>query len=753
MNKSVLTLCLTLSIGCAALPDEHRYAFDPNAASLSESLSRLAREVMEDYREDDRERYLDTFFRLQIVAHDFSGAVRSLRTLREVLKETGRVGAEAAYLQYEIFAQARLRQAADGSSFEEAFERVIEGAFLELDDRGAFEFARSLSYNLNVARRELQGMLDEQGGGERIGLADAIALVRKYQPLLVYESILALTEPAITADDRRRYAIEDEILIETADGARLSALVVRPRGASRLPAALMFNIYTDPGTNLQVAKNAAAHGYAGVVADPRGKRLSQDEILPWEHEATDTFSVIDWISRQSWNDGQVGMYGGSYNGFAAWAATKRAHPALKTIVAWVASIPGMGWPMHNNVFTNANYCWAFQITRGKLDAPEVCRDRERWEQLLDEWYASGRSYREIDQVDGAPNVLLQRWLRHPSYDEYWQRMVPFGSEFAAIDIPVLSVTGYYDDAQISALHYLREHHRHNEDAEHYLVIGPYDHWGAQWKSPPVVRGYRIDPVAQLDTYGLTFDWFDFVLRGAEKPPLLKDRINFQVMGANQWRHVASLEAASPETLTLYLSDARSDGYYRLTETRPAEPASLVQEVDFADRTSVNNDDFYPAPVIRESLEQASGLVFATEPFGHPIEISGAFSGVLKASINKADVDVGVTLYELTPEGTYFHLSYYLGRASYAKDMTTRNLLEPGKIESIPIARSYMTSRLVEKGSRLVVVLDVNKNPGYQINYGTGADVSDESIEDAGTPLRIAWQTDSRLEIPVSRPVQ
>src|SRR5690606_18134583 len=96
----------------------------------------------------------------------------------------------------------------------------------------------------------------------------------------------------------------------------------------------------------------------------------------------------------------------------------------------------------------------------------------------DRWYQSGRPYREIDQVDGTPNPMLQRWLDHPAYDEYWQRMVPYGEDFAHIDIPVLSLTGYFDDGQISAIEYVKEHLRHRPDAEHYLVIGPYDHFSA-----------------------------------------------------------------------------------------------------------------------------------------------------------------------------------------------------------------------------------------------------------------------------------
>jgi len=107
--------------------------------------------------------------------------------------------------------------------------------------------------------------------------------------------------------------------------------------------------------------------------------------------------------------------------------------------------------------------------------------------------------------------------------------------------------------RISALHYLEEHYRHNPGAEHYLVIGPYEHFttGALRK-PRMVRGYGTDPVAQFSTPRLTFDWFDHVLRGWPRPELVKDRINHQLMGVNEWRHAPSIETAASTRLRLYL---------------------------------------------------------------------------------------------------------------------------------------------------------------------------------------------------------
>jgi len=74
---------------------------------------------------------------------------------------------------------------------------------------------------------------------------------------------------------------------------------------------------------------------------------------------------------------------------------------------------------------------------------------------------------------------LQQWLQHPSYDKYWQDMVPYQREFAKINISILTITGYFDDGQQSALRFLKEHYKYDHNAEHYLLIGPYDHFGSQ----------------------------------------------------------------------------------------------------------------------------------------------------------------------------------------------------------------------------------------------------------------------------------
>jgi uncharacterized protein len=58
------------------------------------------------------------------------------------------------------------------------------------------------------------------------------------------------------------------------------------------------------------------------------------------------------------------------------------------------------------------------------------------------------------------------------------------------------------------------------------------------------------------------------------------------------------------------------------------------------------------------------------------------------------------------------------------------LLVPGQATRIPFT-TVVVARMLEAGSRLLVLLDVNKNHFAQVNYGSGKDVSDESVGDAG----------------------
>ena len=79
---------------------------------------------------------------------------------------------------------------------------------------------------------------------------------------------------------------------------------------------------------------------------------------------------------------------------------------------------------------------------------------------------------------------------------------------------------------------------------------------------------------------------------------------------------------------------------------------------------------------------------------------------------------------------------------------SRRLLRPGMREIVDFQSVRLTSRRMAPGSRIVVLLSIIKQPDMQINYGTGKDVSDETIDDANEPLIIKWFGDSFVDVPI-----
>jgi len=528
------------------------------------------------------------------------------------------------------------------------------------------------------------------------------------------------------------YIIQDSVLIPTKSGFDISAIIVRKKtNTSPLPAILFYTTYYQDASDAIFAKKSADRDYVGIVAYTRGIKTDLKNYKPFENEGTDIYDIIEWISKQKWCNGSVGMYSGSYTGFSQWATVKNIHPSLKTIVPQVAVMPGYDFPMENNVPLSHILSWSND---------NIYKNKQLPRSLPFDFFNKGTAYNNLDSLAGIPNPIFQNWLSHPAYDSYWQSMVPTAAEYSKINIPILTTTGYYDGSQIGAIQYFKLHKKYNKNANHYFVIGPYDHFGGQRRPAKNLMGYEIDSVANISMEKLAYDWLDYILKGKPKPELLKDKVNYQVMGSNEWRHAPNFQIINNDTLTFYL-DNKS-----LIAQKPKKKRFEQQILDFKDRETQNN--YYTPEIIFDTLDASNGLVFTTEHFQKEFNINGSFSGNLWATINKKDMDVSLALYELMSDGRYFFLTRYVGRASFAKDNSERQLLQPNKKESIPFYNTRFVSKKINKGSRLVILLNINKHPFEIINYGSGKPVSEETIQDAGESLQIKWHNDSYIKIPV-----
>lgn len=705
-------------------------------------IKKLNKEVLRDYKDKDKAIFNDNIFRLHILDGDYQKGIYYLNEIKNNPDYANLDYREIIGLSFELYA---LSKSVPGPTpYNEKYRKVFEQKINALPEKTKMyvsSFFRSTEKDL---KDKVINALKKSIKNDSISLADAVKLCRLYTSYLVVKETNPVVLPFIKKTEQQQFEIKDSIVIKSNKGNEISLQMIRYKGSeAKVPTILNFGIYR--GRKIDYAEKLnAMKGYVIVYATSRGVYLSKDNLAPFEFETEDVNEVIDWIIKQSWSDGKVGMAGGSYNGFSQWAAVKNMHPALKTIVPSASVGFGIDFPMENNVFNTYMIRWLEYVSRSRyVDYDDS--DTLKWQSLVNKMYTNGTAFKDLDSLNGNKNVFFQKWVQHPSFDTFWTSKIPYKRDFAKVNIPVLTFTGYYDDDQRGAFYYYNEHYKYNKNADHYLVIGPYDHYGAQGSIKNNLRGYTIDPAANIDHNTLSYEWFDYILKGKKKPEFLKGKVNYQVMGTNQWKSAANIDEISNKKLKLFLSRSK------LQEVKPALDNTL-QTISFTNRkdTLQNFDRYKIMDMAIDPAVLKDKLVFESDALQDPVEINGSFTGNLKVTINKKDIDVKIILYELTSKGEYIQLSSYLGRASYAKNKEKRQLLVPGKISEIPVNNTYFVSKKIEKGSKLIIVLGVNTSPFEQMNYGTGKDVSLETMADAKEPLEIKWYNDSYVEIPILR---
>jgi putative CocE/NonD family hydrolase len=716
-------------------------------AVAAAAISDLASRIIPVYQDSDPERYLANLSALQMAVGDYTSADISRQSLRDRRRKTDFGHPVSPALIFDIYAHAKALEIENKVTFADAFTNSYRETMQSLDDHDALAAARWLGSPPSDYRDALQRAFDQYRAKDSIDESEAIELIWKYEAFDAHRSFGALVVLLNAEDEHRRYTADSGIFIRTSGGASISVTVIRPTGSNKpLPALLEFAASETQGD----ANESAAHGYAGVVAYTAAKRKSAAGIDPFQFAGADAREVVNWIAKQTWSDGRVGMYGDAYSGYAPWAAAKRLPKALKAIATSVSMAPGVGFPMEGNIFQNFGYGWSLQMSDAdRLDEPDSAYAPE-WRALNEKWYRSGRRYRDLGRLYGKHNPVFIRWLNHPSYDAYWQNLLPYREQFAHIDIPVLSMTGYYAASAPGDLYLFTQHHRYNPHANHTLLIGPYDQSMMRPGAAASLRGYQLDSVALVDFRELRYQWFDHVFKDAALPALLSDSVNYEVMGANEWRHAASLDAMADGSLRYYLDAAGSGPNRRLSLRKKTGEAFVQHNADFVDRRDAAWAP--PTDLISKSLAPRFGTIFVSDPLPKASAFSGLFSGHLDFVVNKMDLDLNITLYELLANGDYVRLfsPTYEVRASYAQDRVHRHLLKAGERQKLVFKSERLTSRQLQAGSRIALVLSIAKRPDREINYGTGGDVSEESIADGKTPIKIRWYNDSYIDIPIHK---
>lgn len=113
-------------------------------------------------------------------------------------------------------------------------------------------------------------------------------------------------------------------------------------------------------------------GYVIVAADVRGTGSSEGVWQAFDSiEQQDSFEIIDWASKQSWSNGNIGLYGVSYLGITSLLGASTQHPALKAAFPMVSIGDGERDILYNGGQFNTNFIPLWMSLIGLLGALPV----------------------------------------------------------------------------------------------------------------------------------------------------------------------------------------------------------------------------------------------------------------------------------------------------------------------------------------------------------------------------------------------
>ncbi len=554
------------------------------------------------------------------------------------------------------------------------------------------------------------------------------------------KALRMLNAPHAAAPKKLNVLPPQTMSMRTRDGVRLDADVYCPAEAGSYPVLLMRQAYgrriacticyAHPGWY-------AAHGYVVVIQDIRGRGTSEGDFHCGEAELEDGVDAIAWAASLPGANGDVGMYGFSYQGYVQLFAAAAAGPQLKSIAPAMFPWDGRGnWGYENGAFRLGGALgWAIQI------GAETAR-RNGDAQAFAELAAASNGLPIHDAVACRPKLMERHaalshygdWLDQPAESDYWRRISP-ASHVASIKarkLPTLIIGGWYDYMLRGTL---EGYKALGEDAAHVrLVVGPWMHF--PWDRR--VGGADFGPDAGGGLDALHIRWFDETLKGCDAGVFNELRVQMFDTGAKQWRGFSHWPSG-PVSLAL-----SGDGRASIDATAgalrwPHEAADAALEHIVHDpwRPSPSVGGAFGAPtgpVDRSSVDaRGDVLTFTSAPVTAPLTLAGDVTLDVEATSDAASFDLSCVLSRVTTAGQVIPCAE--GYAVVAHDMA-----------HIPMRACCVT---LHPGDALRLSLAGAFYPAFAINPGTGENptkVSRERAQIITIAVAVGAQSRTRLSL-------
>jgi len=573
---------------------------------------------------------------------------------------------------------------------------------------------------------------------------------------------------------------EQKVMVPMRDGVRLATDVIRPADAEApVPTIFMrtpynFNLYRDgePQTRgLRMALTAVEHGYAMVVQNERGRYFSEGEWDILGPPKTDGYDALSWIVDQPWSNGKVGTIGCSSS--AEWQMGLAAldHPAHAAMIpqGFGAGIGRVGeFYEQGNWYRGGaeqmlffSWLYSVQNTQRPTFSPDISREDII---RLSKYFDLAPEYPEVDweeafwhlpvedlmrSVDGpkgifadaAPNATGGRMIQRTPDDPAWYKGglyhddEPFG-------VPSFWWMSWYDvsiSPNLALFNYVRENAQDPEvAANQYALIAPVGHCGYRRSKEETVVGDRSMGDATLEYEELTYDWFDYWLKGEDNGILERlPRVRYFLMGANEWKSSSSWPPEDTEMVTYYIdSDKGANSLYgdgRLSTATPAAAGSdsFVYDpqnpvLSYGGNVCCTGNAITAGSFDQRRMEARQDvLVYSTDPLEEGVEVSGPVEVTLYVSSDAKDTDFTVKLVDVDSEGRAWNLDETIFRARYREGFDQQVFMEQGEIYEIKLS-PLSTSNYFDTGHRIRIEVSSSNFPRFTRNLNTGGKNYDET---------------------------
>jgi putative CocE/NonD family hydrolase len=470
-----------------------------------------------------------------------------------------------------------------------------------------------------------------------------------------------------------------DVMIPVRDGIKLHAVILRPKEyTASLPFLMQRTPYGVDGSTPEFFYSGmpelASSRYIFVFEDIRGRYKSEGAFVMSrpvvDHrnstlvdESTDSYDTVIWLLKNiPNNNGRVGVFGGSYDGFLAMAAGIDPHPAVRAISPQAPMIDvWMGDDFfHNGAFRET---YGYDYILGMESSKETAFSKLN-EDAYDFFLHSG-SFEAAAKQGGVEKLPTgAAFLQHPAYDEFW-RALAIDWHLNEVTVPTLLVGGFWDQEDMfgpqEAYAKLEPHDAHHEN---FLVIGPWNH--GQWIDSTRHLGAIQFGEPTTDEFRERYEAPFFAYYLKDEPGFsLKDTAAFE-SGSNRWREYTHWPPPESKSENLYLS---ADGSLILSSSAPQE--SLQEKSGTANYREFISDPANPVPYrhrpIQATYSQGSKwftwmvedqrfvsgrpdvVTWTTPPLDRDITVAGDVAADLFASTSGTDSDWVVKLIDEYPQ--------------------------------------------------------------------------------------------------------